>query len=195
MIIELIGRDCNISVENKGFETDCWIWKGVIHTNGYGLLCVGTRPRKAHRVVYEKFFAQERRTDKTYCTNVILDRVLIRIICSLEMIRIISEIKRAKDEIHKLRKLTAHKDTNTLRKIHTSLSRDTENALRAERNIRSSTNPMGGSDENRVNLPIAKEGTNLRPKTPTSRREVASATVEHAGLFANPITTVWPLAY
>lgn len=39
----------NVKVDSAG----CWLWTGTQHEQGYGLLCVGRRKHRAHRMTYE----------------------------------------------------------------------------------------------------------------------------------------------
>jgi hypothetical protein len=42
-------------IEDRGYETPCWIWQGVPSgDNGYGRMRVDRRARPAHRVYYEQ---------------------------------------------------------------------------------------------------------------------------------------------
>lgn len=47
-----------ISIEDHGFSTPCWVWKGHIGKTGYGRLSVCDRTRSVHRVSYEAFKGQ-----------------------------------------------------------------------------------------------------------------------------------------
>ena len=41
------------TVEDRGYETPCWIWNLYVNANGYGQVCRNGRTLKAHRWVYE----------------------------------------------------------------------------------------------------------------------------------------------
>lgn len=40
--------------EDRGFETPCWIWQRATQSNGYGVVAVDGRTRRAHRHYYEQ---------------------------------------------------------------------------------------------------------------------------------------------
>lgn len=44
------------TVEDRGYETSCWIWQGGINQDGYAMISRldGKRQVRAHRVLYEK---------------------------------------------------------------------------------------------------------------------------------------------
>lgn len=44
------------AIEDRGYKTPCWIFRGYIHESGYGRLKVGGRLRYAHVVSYEARF-------------------------------------------------------------------------------------------------------------------------------------------
>lgn len=41
-------------IEDRGYETPCWIWLRGIHHKGYGLVCINGRQQLAHRFAYEQ---------------------------------------------------------------------------------------------------------------------------------------------
>lgn len=41
-------------LEDRGYTTLCWIWLKMLNESGYGVKGVAHRPRKAHRVYYER---------------------------------------------------------------------------------------------------------------------------------------------
>lgn len=43
-------------VEDRGYETPCYIWVGPHNQKGYGLVKAGRSSRAAHRVVYENAY-------------------------------------------------------------------------------------------------------------------------------------------
>lgn len=42
-----------IAQQSQPSDTGCWIWKGVLQTNGYGSIHYQGKTRRAHRVSYE----------------------------------------------------------------------------------------------------------------------------------------------
>lgn len=41
-------------VEDRGYETPCWIWQGAKNSQGYGYLTIRYKQWRAHRWVYEQ---------------------------------------------------------------------------------------------------------------------------------------------
>lgn len=44
---------------NIQFVADCWIWQGAAGGDGYGVLGIGRRQYRAHRISYEVFCGEE----------------------------------------------------------------------------------------------------------------------------------------
>ena len=44
------------NVERVG---DCWVWRGCAGKDGYGVITIGRRQYRAHRIAYELFHGQE----------------------------------------------------------------------------------------------------------------------------------------
>ena len=42
------------TVEDRGYETPCWIWRHAMNWFGYGAVSVGGRQRNAHAAMYEQ---------------------------------------------------------------------------------------------------------------------------------------------
>ena len=41
-------------VEDRGYESPCWIWQGSLGTNGYAKICRGGKTHSGHRWMYER---------------------------------------------------------------------------------------------------------------------------------------------
>jgi hypothetical protein len=44
-----------VTVEDRGYETSCWIYNGRLNDDGYGTLCVYGRKWLVHRLSYVLF--------------------------------------------------------------------------------------------------------------------------------------------
>lgn len=42
------------AVEERGYETSCWIWRGTPNNKGYGKVTIAGRVMFAHRALYEQ---------------------------------------------------------------------------------------------------------------------------------------------
>lgn len=50
-----IDKHPNVFGENNTHPTECWIWTGYVHYNGYGILNYKNKRYPAHRFLYEYF--------------------------------------------------------------------------------------------------------------------------------------------
>lgn len=48
----------NIAIEDRGFSSPCWVWKGAKLWDGYGVMRVHGRQTRVHRAAYTECFGE-----------------------------------------------------------------------------------------------------------------------------------------
>jgi hypothetical protein len=51
----VLRMESDYIIEDRGYESPCWIWQGDTERNGYGRIYQDGKRHKAHRFMYERF--------------------------------------------------------------------------------------------------------------------------------------------